>query len=187
MAKNVKLVIVPNEVLINKIYLIRGLKVMLDKDLAELYGVIPRRLREQVKRNLASFPKHFMFQLTDQEVDLLISQGLITSKRHLGGNLPFVFTEHGILMLANVLKNKLATQVSIKIIEVFIKLREMLIDNTELRLAIEKLEKKTENNSKNIEIVFKYFDELSEKNENVSPRKQIGYKIPVKKTSNKSQ
>jgi len=181
MAKKSAAALVPHEVLMNKIYVLRGQKVMLDRDLAALYGVIPRRLREQVKRNISSFPQHFMFQLTEQETAMLVSQNVIPSTRHLGGALPYVFTEHGVLMLANVLKSELATQISIRIIEVFIKLREILLDNTELRLAIEKLERKTENNTKNIEIVFRYFDELTDKNETLKPRKQIGYKIPKKK------
>jgi hypothetical protein len=94
---------------------------------------------------------------------------------------PFCFTEHGVLQSAKVLKSSRAKQMSIRIIEVFIKMREMLLDNTELRLAIEKLEKKTENNTKNIEIVFRYFDELSDKKESPKPRKKIGYKLPKKK------
>lgn len=179
MANKVTTIIVPDEVLINKIFVLRKQKVMLDRDLAELYGVIPRRLREQVKRNINSFPKHFMFQLNEQKVEIMVSQNAIPSIKHLGGTLPYVFTEHGVLMLANVLRSDQATQVSIRIIEVFIKLREMLLDNTELRLAIEKLEKKTENNSKNIEIVFRYFDELVDKKQ--KPRKQIGFKLPKKK------
>ncbi len=179
MIKKVTDSIIPNEVLINKIFVLRNQKVMLDRDLAELYGVIPRRLREQVKRNINSFPTHFMFQLNEKEVEIMVSQNAIPSTKHLGGSLPYVFTEHGVLMLANVVKSEQATQVSIKIIEVFIKLREMLMDNTELRLAIEKLEKKTENNSKNIEIVFRYFDELTDKKP--KPRKQIGYKLPKNK------
>jgi len=187
MAKKVIGAVVPHEVLINKIYILRKQKVMLDRDLAELYGVIPRRLREQVKRNINNFPKHFMFQLTEEEVGMLVTQNVIASTRHLGGALPYVFTEHGVLMLANVLKSEQATQVSIKIIEVFIKLREMLLDNTELRLAIEKLENKTENNKRNIEIVFQYIDELNDKKENSQPlpkqkpRKKIGYRLPKKK------
>ncbi|MES2286108.1 MAG: ORF6N domain-containing protein [Bacteroidota bacterium] len=179
MAKKATGLIISSEVLVNKIFFLRKQKVMLDRDLAELYGVIPRRLREQVKRNINNFPKHFMFQLTGLEAEMMVSQNAIPSTKHLGGALPYVFTEHGVLMLANVLKSEQATLVSIKIIEVFIKLREMLLDNTELRLAIEKLEKKTENNSKNIEIVFRYFDELTDKKE--KPRKQIGYKIQKKK------
>lgn len=180
MAKKVTGIIVPNEILLSKIYILRNQKVMLDRDLAELYGVIPRRLREQVKRNINNFPEHFMFQLTEQEVEMLVAQNVIASTRHLGGALPYVFTEHGVLMLANVLKSEQAIQVSIRIIEVFVKLREMLLDNTEVRLAIEKLERKTENNTKNIEVVFKYFDELLEKQENPKPRTQIGFKIKKK-------
>jgi hypothetical protein len=94
---------------------------------------------------------------------------------------PFCFTEHGVLQSAKVLKSNRAKQMSIRIIEVFIKMREMLVDNLELRLTIEKLEKKTENNSKNIEIVFKYFDELLERKENPKPRKQIGFTTAKKK------
>jgi phage regulator Rha-like protein len=188
MAKKASVVIVPNKVLINKIYILRKQKVMLDKDLAELYGVIPRRLREQVKRNINNFPEHFMFQLNEQEVEMLILQNVIASARQLGGSLPYVFTEHGVLMLANVLRSDQAIQVSIKIIEVFVKLREMLLENTELRLAIEKLEKTAVNNTKNIELVFQYIDELSEKQEklekkNSKPKERnpIGYKLPKKK------
>ena len=87
---------VPDEVLINKIYLIRGKKVMLDRDLAELYEAKTIRLREQVSRNITRFPVHFMFRLTDKEADNMVSQNAIPSKKHLGGHLPFVFTEHGV-------------------------------------------------------------------------------------------
>jgi hypothetical protein len=181
MTKKRTAALVPGEVVINKIYLLRNQKVMLDRDLAELYGVLPRRLREQVKRNIKSFPRHFMFQLTWAEVEIMVSQNAIPSTKHLGGALPYVFSEHGVLMLANILKSQRAVKVSIKIIEVFIKLREMLMDNTELRLAVEKLERKTENNTRNIEIVFRYFDELSTKKQIATPRKRIGYKIEKKK------
>ena len=100
-----KEIIIPNEVISNKIYFIRNQKVMLDRDLAELFEVIPRRLREQVQRNNDKFPKHFMFRLSEAEVTLLVSQNAIPSKQSLGGSLPFVFTEHGVLQLANVLKS----------------------------------------------------------------------------------
>ncbi|MCX6291651.1 MAG: ORF6N domain-containing protein [Bacteroidetes bacterium] len=98
-----KLIRLPDELIISKIYLIRGMKVMIDRDLAELYGIQSRRLREQVKRNLKRFPENFMFQLTGTEVDFMVSQIATPSKMHLGGHLPYAFTEHGILMLANVL------------------------------------------------------------------------------------
>jgi phage regulator Rha-like protein len=164
----------------NKIYIIRNQKVMLDKDLAELYGVKSIRLREQVKRNLSKFPSHFMFQLTEIEVEIMVSQNAIPSKSHLGGTLPYVFTEHGVLMLANVLKSERAIQVSIRIIELFVKLREMLLANAELRYEIEKIKKKLDNQDKNMEIVFRYLDELLEKKENPKPRTKIGYKLPKK-------
>ena len=95
-------IIISPEAIINKIYSIRAHKVMLDRDLDELYDVKAIRLREQVKRNLEKFPFHFMFQLTEEEVESMVSQNAIPSKQHLGGSLPFVFTEHGVLQLANV-------------------------------------------------------------------------------------
>jgi hypothetical protein len=82
--------------IVEKIYLIREIKVMLDKDLAEMYGTIPKRLRQQVKRNVERFPEHFMFQLSDKEVDSLVSQNVIPSRQSLGGTLPFAISEHGI-------------------------------------------------------------------------------------------
>ena len=180
MTKKGSVLILPDEVVMNKIYVIRNQKVMLDRDLAELYGVKSIRLREQVKRNVTKFPTHFMFQLTEIEVEMMVSQNAIPSKSHLGGTLPYVFTEHGVLMLANVLKSERAVQVSIRIIELFVKLREMILTNTELRLEIEKIKKRTENNTKNIEIVFRYLDELIEKKENTKPRTKIGYQLPKK-------
>ena len=155
----------------------RNQKVMLDRDLAELYAVAARRLREQVKRNVESFPIHFMFQLTDEEVDMMVAQNAIPSRKSLGGALPYVFTEHGVLMLANVLRSERAIKVSIKIIEVFVKLREVLLDNTQLRVAIEKLEKTSVNHTKNLELVFQYIDELMDKKDQPQVRKKIGYQL----------
>ena len=173
--------IVPNEVIMNKIYLIRGHKVMLDRDLAELYGVETKRLKEQVKRNKNRFPSHFMFELTKEEDFVLRSQNATLKQGEHSKYLPFVFTEHGILMLSNVLKSEQAILVSIKIIDVFVQMRQILVDNTELRLAIEEIRKKTDNNTKNIEVVFQYLDELIDKKENEKPRKAIGYKLKGKK------
>ena len=180
MLKKESQLVVPDEIVMNKIYIIRNHKVMLDKDLAELYGVKSIRLREQVKRNITKFPQHFMFQLTEIEVEIMVSQNAIPSKSHLGGTLPFVFTEHGVLMLANVLKSERAVQVSIRIIELFVKLREMLLTNTELKYEIEKIKRKLDNQDKNMEIVFRYLDELLDKKENPKPRVKIGYKLPKK-------
>lgn len=127
-------ILLPDEVIMQKIYFIRNQKVMLDRDLAELYGVETKRLKEQVKRNMERFPKHYMFELTIEEATVSRSQNA-TLKR--GDNikyLPLAFTEQGVMMLANVLKSKRAIEVSIKIIDVFILLRETLSNHTDLRL-----------------------------------------------------
>ncbi|HYV94146.1 MAG TPA: ORF6N domain-containing protein [Chitinophagales bacterium] len=162
------------EMVINKIYFIRGKKVMLDRDLAELYGVKTIRLREQVKRNIERFPRNFMFQLTEKEVNLLVSQNAIPSKQHLGGYLPYAFTEHGLLMLANVLRSKKAIEVSIRIIEVFVKVRETMMLKKDVLLKLEKLERGVSENKKDIKVIFTYLEELL--NPPLPPRKQIGYK-----------
>ena len=163
-----------DEVLINKIYLIKGQKVMLDRDLAELFGSVPIRLREQVKRNIDRFPKNFMFQLTEKETAIMVSQNAIPSKQHLGGSLPLVFTEHGVLMLANVLKNKTAVQVSIRIIEVFVKLREMLLTHKDILLKLEEMEKKIGKQDTKIKLVFDYLNQFIKQQE--KPRKMIGFR-----------
>jgi len=106
------------------IFTLRGKQVMLDRDLAELYQVKAIRLREQVKRNSKRFPDDFMFQLTEEEVKIMVSQNAIPSKQHLGGSLPYVFTEQGIYMLATVLKSDVAIDVNIAIMRTFTKLRE---------------------------------------------------------------
>ena len=173
-------IMLPDAVITNKIYLVRGKKVMLDRDLAELFNVKTIRLREQVKRNIDKFPVHFMFRLTNEEVEIMVSQNAIPSKQHLGGSLPYVFTEYGVLQLANVLKSGRATQVSIKIIEVFVKMREMLTDTLLLKLDIETIKKRLDKQDKSIELLFSYLGELMEKKENPKPRKQIGYKLPKK-------
>jgi hypothetical protein len=131
--------ILSDEVVLSKIYYVRGYKIMLDKDLAEMYGVQPIRLREQVKRNADRFPDKFMFQLTENEVDSMVSQIAIPSKQRLGGHLPYAFTEHGVLMLASILRSKIAMRVSVRIIETFVKMREMLSVHSDILLKLERL------------------------------------------------
>jgi hypothetical protein len=159
----------------NKIYLIRGKRVMLDRDLAELYEVETRVLNQAVSRNMERFPAAFMFQLTKDEFEILKSQ-FVTSSWGGTRKLPYVFTEQGVAMLSSVLRSKKAIQVNIQIMMVFTKVREMLVDNLSLQLDIEKIKKKLESQDKNIELVFTYLDELMEKQENPEPRKQIGFK-----------
>ena len=170
-----------SELLINeseiadKIYYIRKIKVMLDKDLAEMYGTLPIRLRQQVKRNIERFPKNFMFQLSDEEVDDMVSQNVIPSRKVLGGYLPYAFSEHGILMLANVIKSPQAITMSIKIIEVYIKFREMLITQKDLLLKFEHLEKLVVQHDDDIQVIFQALKELiTQRNE---PREPIGFKL----------
>lgn len=134
--------IVPVEVVERKIYLIRGQKVMLDKDLAVLYGVKPIRLREQVKRNIRRFPDDFMFQLNEKEIDSMVSQNAIPSRKYLGGYQPYVFTEQGVAMLATVLNSERAVQVNIAIMRVFVKLREMIACNKDLARKLDDMERK---------------------------------------------
>lgn len=173
---------IPDEIIMSQIYYIRGQKVMVDRDIAELYGVETKQLKRQVNRNIERFPDDFMFELTQSEFEILRSQ-IGTSRLKHGGEryLPMAFTEQGVAMLSSVLNSKRAISINIQIIRIFTKIRQMLLDNTEVRLAIEKIERKTENNTKNIELLFQYFDESNEKKETVKPIKKIGYKIPKKK------
>jgi len=166
--------IVPDEMVISKIYYIREQKVMLDRDLAELYGVQPIRLREQVKRNIDRFPDRFMFQLSDNEVDEMVSQNAIPSKQSLGGHFPYVFTEHGVLMLANVLRSKTAIQVSMRIVEIFVKMREMLSTNKDILLKLEQLEKQTMQNTYDVQTVLDYIKQFLVPVEQVE-RRMIGF------------
>ena len=170
-----KEIVIPEELITNKIYLIRNQKVMLDSDLAVLYQVETKRLNEQVKRNLERFPEDFMFRLSKEEWSILKSQNATSSW---GGRRtePLVFTEQGVAMLSSVLNSPTAIKVNIQIIRVFTKIRQALSDNLNLKLEIEEIKKKLNNQSKNIELVFSYLDELLEKKDNPKPINRIGYK-----------
>ena len=176
MSKQENLVVVPDEIVMNKIYLIRNQKVMLDSDLAELYQVTTGNLNKSVSRNIKRFPDDFMFQLTEIEFKNLMFQNGISSW---GGKrkLPYVFTEQGVAMLSGILNSDRAIAVNIQIMRIFTKIRQMLVENTDFRLDIEKIKNKLDNQDKNMEIVFRYLDELLEKKENPIERNKIGYKI----------
>lgn len=173
-----KKLMIPDEVIANKIFLIRGQKVMIDSEIAELYGVETRRLNEQVKRNSERFPENFMFQLTRDEFDNLKSQNATSSW---GGRrkLPFVFSEHGILMLANVLKSDRAIKMSIRIIEVFVKIREIFLTHKDILLRLEKIEASIAKHDNTILVIFEYLKQLEKEKQaqiNQENRKRIGYK-----------
>lgn len=169
-------IIIPDEIITNKIYFIRSQKVMLDSDLAELYDVETKQLKRQVRRNMERFPEDFMFELTSVEYEILRSQiGTLKRGEH-SKYLPMAFTEQGVAMLSSVVNSVTAIKVNIQIIRVFTKIREMLTDNLSVKLEIEEIKKKLSSQSKNIELVFSYLDELIDKKENAIERTKIGYK-----------
>lgn len=182
MVKQESLLILSDEAITSKIYIIRGQKVMLDRDIAELYQVDTKVLKQAVKRNLEIFPNHFMFEMNDSEFENWRSQFVTSNSDKMGLRYkPFCFTEHGVLQTANILKSSRAKQISIRIIEVFVKMREVISAHNEIRLEIEHIKKKINNHDKNIELVFQYLDELLMKKEKSKTRTKIGYKLPNKK------
>ena len=138
----------------SRIYTLRGRQVMLDKDLAELYEVKAIRLREQVKRNNKRFPSDFMFQLTDLEVEFLVSQNAIASKKHLGGYLPYAFTEQGVANLSGVLTNDKAIEVNIQIMRAFVAMRRFLASNAQVFQRLDYVEKKQIEHDHKFEEIF---------------------------------
>ena len=140
--------------IVERIYVIRGQKVMLDKDLAEMYDVPTFRLNEAVKRNITRFPEDFMFQLNPEEFKNLISQIAISSW---GGTRkpPFAFTEQGVAILSSVLRSERAIQVNIQIIRVYTKMKQLLLENKELWLKIEKIEKALLKKDEEVQTIFK--------------------------------
>ncbi len=200
--------IASDEILMNKIYIIRDQKVMLDRDLAELYGVETRRLKEQVRRNIDRFPEDFMFEVSIVEFENLRRQfgtsklnesnflrsQFATSKtedlenvdiqpknstENRGGTryLPMAFTEQGIAMLSSILNSKQAIQTNIQIMRIFTRTRKLLLENVEIMKLIQIIEQKTDGNTKSIELLFEYMDQLmAEKEIKEKPRKLIGFK-----------
>ena len=177
MAKPQKLIksILADEIVINKIYIIRGQKVMLDRDLAELYGVETKVLNQAVKRNNERFPKDFMFQLSQTEFENWKSQFVTSNSDRMGlRKLPYAFTEQGVSMLSGVLNSGIAIQVHIQIIRVFTKMKEMLLTNKDILLKLEQMEKDVKTNKKDIALIFEALKQLIQKPK--EPRRRIGFK-----------
>jgi hypothetical protein len=154
----------------DNIYTIRGLQVMLDKDLAKLYAVKTKRLNEQVKRNIERFPSDFMFQLTEEEAKFMVSQNATPSMQHLGGHLPYVFTEHGIATLSGVLKSKRAIEVNIQIMRAFVAMRRFISANAGLFQRIDKAEQKLLEHDDKFSQVFNLIEDKG-----IKPEKGIFY------------
>lgn len=166
--------IIPVERIQQSIYYLRGEKVMLDEDLAGLYGVDTKVLNQAVKRNIERFPSDFMFQLTAKETERLRSQ-IVTSKEGRGGRRynPYAFTEQGVAMLSSVLRSKQAVEVNIAIMRTFVHLRKIMADNSLLRSRIEMLEKKDSHRDAQIQRIFDVLSEMIAEED--KPKKQIGY------------
>lgn len=168
--------LVMEQKILNRIYVVRGEKIMLDKDLAELYGVETRVLKQAVKRNADRFPRDFMFEMSNKEIERMVSQKVIPSKSYFGGAAPFCFTEQGVSMLSCVLNSKAAVEVNIRIIRVFVKMREYALTHKEILLQLARLEKEVKGNSKDIENIFTVLKELIEKDAKPATRNKIGFK-----------
>jgi len=165
--------LIPEERILRKIVVLRDEKIILDIDLAEMYGVETRALKQAVRRNSDRFPEDFMFELTEEEVLQVVSQNVIPSKSHLGGAVPFAFTENGVAMLSSVLKSKKAIEMNLTIIRTFVALRKMAINYKDIMMKLEKMEALYDDKFKEIYTALKYL--LTPPQE---PRKRIGFKIP---------
>ncbi|HNW16278.1 MAG TPA: ORF6N domain-containing protein, partial [bacterium] len=139
----------------SRIFTIRGMQVMLDKDLAAFYGVKPRRLREQVKRNIKRFPPDFMFQLTEIEADFMVSQNATPSKQQFGGFLPYAFTEQGVAAVSAVITSEKAIEVNIMIVRAFVAMRHFIEDKSNLFKRVDSLEIKQIEADKKFDMLFK--------------------------------
>lgn len=162
-----------------RIYLIRGHKVMIDVDLAELYGVATKALNQQVQRNRKRFPEDFMFQLTNAEAEVFRSQFATSSSTHGGRRyLPYAFTEHGVAMLSSVLNSERAIEVNISIMRAFIRLRQMMESNEELNRKFAAVIRKLATHDQYFKVVFDELRRLAE--QPTTPRKQIGFRADDK-------
>ncbi len=175
MKKNELQSLVAEQKILNRIYVIRGQKVMLDRDLAEMYGVETKVFNQSVKRNIERFPKDFMFALREKEWENLRSQFVTSSWGGIRYR-PNVFTEQGVAMLSSILNSKTAIEVNIRIIRVFTRLREYALTHKDILVQLAKLEKEVKGNSRDIDNIFTVLKELLEKQNSSTPRNKIGFK-----------
>lgn len=177
MTKNL---LIPDEVIVNKIYFLRGQKIMIDRDLAELYGLETKRLKEAVRRNITRFPEDFMFEMTNQEFEEWRSENLTNKEDKMGLRYaPFCFTEQGVTMLSCVLNSDRAIEVNIRVIRIFTRLREMLLTHKDILLKLELLEKQVVQTSEEVKAIFNVLKKLL--NPPQKPREPIGFKPNSKK------
>ena len=171
MAKTIKKIVVVEEIIVKKIVFLRDEKIMLDLHLAELYGVETRVLKQAVRRNRSNFPDDFMFELTEVEVEMVVSQNVIPHKKYLGGSTAFGFTETGVAMLSSVLKSPSAKEMNIAIMRTFIALRKIASNYKEIMQIVSEMKNEYDTNFAQI---FKALEQLI--NPPQEPRKRIGFK-----------
>lgn len=167
--------LIPSESLINKILVIRNQKVILDRDLAVLYGVETRSLKQAVNRNMKRFPSDFMFILNKKEIGKMVSQNVIPSKSYLGGANPMAFTEQGVAMLSSVLKSERAIEVNILIMRAFVKLREIIYTHKKVADKLKELENKFKNHDDQITQIIQVINQLMAPTD--PPKKKIGFTL----------
>lgn len=174
-----KALIIPQERILNRIVVLRGEKVMLDVHLAELYEVENRSLKQAVRRNIDLFPEDFMFELTEEEIEIVVSQNVIPTKQHLGGAKPFAFTETGVAMLSSVLKSKRAKEMNVAIMRTFVALRKLVLGYAEIMGELEEIRKKVTGQDDQINLIFEYlkqFEQAKQQEIEYKSREKIGFK-----------
>lgn len=180
MSESSKNISIPDEVVMNKIYVVRNVKVMLDRDLAELYGVETKVLKQAVKRNPKRFPSDFMFEMSEKEFEAWRNEYATTGGDKKGLRYaPYCFTEQGVAMLSSILNSDRAIQVNIQIIRVFTKMRNLVETHKEILQKLEKMEKKEIEQDENIMMIFEYIKKLEEAKQQEAEyqnRKRIGFK-----------
>ncbi len=174
MSKKKVTIAIQDEIVISKIFIVKGKKIMIDTDLAELYAVPTKRLNEQVKRNIKRFPEDFMFQLNQGEKQDLIESHAHLNKLKYSPNLPFAFTEHGAVMLASILNSDRAIEVNVQIVRIFTRMREMFLTHKDILLKLEQLERKVVGQDGDIKVIFRYIKELL--SPGTEPMRKIGFK-----------
>lgn len=180
MTKEIKNTIIPDESILSKIYFIRGKKVLLDRDLAELYGVETKYLKRQVRRNELRFPEDFMFELNEEEFENWRRQFGTSNEDKMGLRYkPFAFTEEGVAQLSTVLNSERAIKVNIQIIRMFTKMRSFVLSNKEILKKLENIERKYDDHDKKIEAIFAYLKKLKSEDQAATDfknRNRIGFK-----------
>ena len=183
---------IPDEVLARRIFVIREEKVMLDRDLAELYGVETKYLKRQVKRNLSRFPEDFMFELTKEEFDQWRSQNVTSNSTDKMGlrYAPFVFTEQGVAQLSSVLNSQRAIAVNIQIIRLFTRMRKVMVTHKDILLELERLRAASKEHGGKIQMIFRYLKQMEKREQDrvllaevakTKPRQALGFKIGKRK------